>query len=133
MYVLFLKITTFLGLTLIIHPGHTSRFFETVKMKFMGPTGRGPRADEWGRGPRAEKNKYPSYDIKIHPLAINMNLFKEVQYNGSALRSAHLFIIAISSHSHIKRKQPQRIFLQYSCSVTMNNIVKNICEAKFMN
>ena len=43
MYVLFLKITRFLGLTLILHPGHTSRFFKTVKIKFMGPKGRGPR------------------------------------------------------------------------------------------
>ena len=43
MYVLFLKITRFLGLTLILHPGHTSLFFETVKIKFMGPRGRGPR------------------------------------------------------------------------------------------
>ena len=34
------------------------------------------------------------------------------------------FIIEINSHSHIKRKQPQIIFLQYNCSVTMINIVK---------
>ena len=51
-------------------------------------------------------------------------LLKEVQYNCSTHRSAHLFIIAISSHSHINRKQPQRTFLHYSCSVTMINIVK---------
>ena len=38
--------------------------------------------------------------------------------------SAHLLIIPISSHSYIKRKQPQRSFLQYSSSVTMINIVK---------
>ena len=51
-------------------------------------------------------------------------LFKEVWYNCSAHRSAHLFIIEISSHRHIKRKRPQRILLQYSYSVTMINIVK---------
>ena len=49
-HILFLKITKFLGLTLIPHPGHTSLFLETVKITFMGPR---------GRGPRAEKNKYP--------------------------------------------------------------------------
>ena len=36
----------------------------------------------------------------------------EVQYNCSAHRSVHLFIIAIRSHRHIKRKQPQITFLQ---------------------
>ena len=51
--------------------------------------------------------------------------FKEVRYNCSTHRSAHLFIIiAISSHSYIRRKQPQRTFLQYRCSLTMINIVK---------
>ena len=49
---------------------------------------------------------------------------KEVRCNCSSHRSAHLFIIAISSHSHIILKQSQRTFLQYSCSVTMINIVK---------
>ena len=36
-------------------------------------------------------------------------LFKKfsLPYNCSAHRSAHLFIIALSSQSHIKRKQPQ--------------------------
>ena len=32
---------------------------------------------------------------------------KEVQYNCSAHGSAHLFIIAISSHSHKERNEPQ--------------------------
>ena len=36
------------------------------------------------------------------------SLLKDVPYNYSAHRSAHLFIIAISSHSHVKRKQPQK-------------------------
>ena len=49
---------------------------------------------------------------------------KEVWYNCSVHRSADLFIIEIPSHSHIKRKQPQIIFLQYICSATMINIVK---------
>ena len=35
---------------------------------------------------------------------------KQVRYNCTAHRSAHLFIIAISSHSHIKWKQPRSIF-----------------------
>ena len=56
--------------------------------------------------------------------------FKEVQYNYSAHRSAHLFIIAISNHSHIKRKQPQRTFFRYSCSVTMINVVKKYLGRK---
>ena len=51
-------------------------------------------------------------------------LLKEVRYNCSAHGSAHFFIIAISSHSHKERKQPQIILLQYSCSVNMINIVR---------
>ena len=50
--------------------------------------------------------------------------FKEVWYNCSAHSSVHLFIIEISSDNHIKRKQPQWMSLQYSCSVTMINTVK---------
>ena len=68
-----------------------------------------------------------------HLRATASAVFKEVRHDCSEHRSAHLFTIAISSHSHIKRKQPQRIFLQYSCSVTMINIVKNICEGNFIN
>ena len=51
--------------------------------------------------------------------------FNEVRYNCSAHRSADLFKTATSSHSHKERKKPQRIFLQYSCSVTTIYIVKN--------
>ena len=51
---------------------------------------------------------------------------KEVQYNPSAHASAHLFIIAISHHSHKEWKQPQ-FFFQCSYSITMINITKNIC------
>ena len=57
-------------------------------------------------------------------------ILKEVRYNCSAHRSAHLFIIARSSHSHIKRKQPQRIFLKYCCSVTVINIPKKHLRRK---
>ena len=57
---------------------------------------------------------------------------KDVRYICSARRSAHLFIIAISSYSHIRRKQSQKIFIYYSCSVTPINIVKNSCERKFL-
>ena len=42
-YVVFLKMTPFLWVTLILHPGHTSLFLEAVRIKFMGPRGRGPR------------------------------------------------------------------------------------------
>ena len=63
MHVYFLKITTFLWIILILHPGCNSILLETVTIKFGGPRGRGPRADIradiWDRGPRAEKNKYP--------------------------------------------------------------------------
>ena len=45
MYAVFLKITTFLWIILILHPGHTSLFHETVTIKFIRPRaeGRGPR------------------------------------------------------------------------------------------
>ena len=63
MHVYFLKITTFLWIILILHPGCNSILLETVTIKFGGPRGRGPRADIradiWDGGPRAEKNKYP--------------------------------------------------------------------------
>ena len=65
--------------------------------------------------------------VRIHVgcyIQLSYDILKEVRYNCSAHRSAHLFIIARSSHSHIKRKQPQRIFLQYCCSVTVINIAK---------
>ena len=56
MYVLFLKITRFLGLTLILRPGHISLFLETVKVKFLGP-----RVEDQHIGPRTKKNKYPTF------------------------------------------------------------------------
>ena len=56
MYVVFLKITTFLWRILILAPGHTSLFLETVTIKFMGP---------W-----AEKNKYPFFDLQQYVLFI---------------------------------------------------------------
>ena len=46
---------------------------------------------------------------------------KEVQYNCSAHGSVHLFIIAISSHSHKERKEPQ-----FFSNVTMINIEKRL-------
>ena len=50
MYVVFLKITTFLWIILILHSGHTSLFIKTVTIKFMGARGRGPtcRAESQG-------------------------------------------------------------------------------------
>ena len=62
-HVYFLKITTFLWVILILHPGCNSLLLETVTIKFGGPRGRGTRTDTrvdiWGGGPMAEKNKYP--------------------------------------------------------------------------
>ena len=57
-------------------------------------------------------------------LIIFLQYLKELRYNCSVHRSAHLFIIATSSHSHLKRKKSQIIFLLYSCSLTIINIVK---------
>ena len=55
---------------------------------------------------------------------MRLNYAEEVQYNCSAHPSVHLFIIVISSHSHVRQKQQKRTFLQYSCSATIINIVK---------
>ena len=38
-YVVFLKITTFLWLTLKLHPGYTDFFVETARIKFIGSRG----------------------------------------------------------------------------------------------
>ena len=45
MHVYFLKISTFLWIIVILHPGHNSLLLETVTIKFGGSRGRGPRAD----------------------------------------------------------------------------------------
>ena len=66
----------------------------------------------------------PSRDILSYKCDLPSGTVKKVRYNCSADSSVHLFIIARSSHSHIKWNQPQSIFLQYSCSVTMINIIK---------
>ena len=41
---------------------------------------------------------------------VKVAILKEVQCNGCAYRSARLFIIAISSHSHKERKQHKEYF-----------------------
>ena len=46
---------------------------------------------------------------------------KEVQYSCSVHGFVHLFIIAISSHSHKERKEPQ-----FFSNVTMINIKKRL-------
>ena len=51
-WVVFLKITTFSWRILILHPGHTSLFLETVTIKFRGPRGRRPTYGAEGQGPR---------------------------------------------------------------------------------
>ena len=48
--------------------------------------------------------------------------WRGVRFGGYLLQGDST--VAISSHIHIKWKQPQKSFLQYSFSVTMSNIVK---------
>ena len=43
LYVVFLKVTTFLWIILMLHPGYASLFLETITIKFMGPRDLGPR------------------------------------------------------------------------------------------
>ena len=61
MYVYSLKITTFLWVILMLHPGRSRLFLETVTIKFERgePRGKESRAGIWGQGQRTEKNKYP--------------------------------------------------------------------------
>ena len=68
-------------------------------------------------------------DQNIHNNLRNTQL-KDVRYNCIEHRSAHLFMMARSSHSHIQRKHPQMIFLQYRCSVTMIDVVKKHLKKK---
>ena len=100
MYVLFLKITRFLGLTLILHPGHTSQFFETVKIKFMGPRAEsrymGPRAE--GRGPRKtnthEKKRYCYVELLKIPLkSYNYLNVKKSTTNRSFWKTIKLILL----------------------------------------
>ena len=57
MYVVFLKYIFVENFN--TSSSHTSLFLETATIKFGG--GLGPRAGIRGRGPRAKKNKYPSF------------------------------------------------------------------------
>ena len=62
MYVAILKITIFLWIVLLAHPGHISLLFETVKINFGGAKGlrgQGPRVDIQDWRLKAEKNKNP--------------------------------------------------------------------------
>ena len=65
----------------------------------------------------------------------NNSSFAVRRYDKIPVRTvfAHVFIIAICNHSDMKWTLRQRTFLQYSCSATMTNIVKNIYKEKFMN
>ena len=62
MHVYFSKLTTFLWIILIRHPGRSSLLLEIVIINFGGPMRQGQRADICGRGPRVEKNKSPVLD-----------------------------------------------------------------------
>ena len=59
-YVVFLKITTFLWLTLKLHSDHTDFFVETARIKFIGS--RGQRAKDQGPkyGTEGREKKYPN-------------------------------------------------------------------------
>ena len=77
--------------------------------------------------------KWLSVRLRTKWLWVRVQL-QSLRYNTLAVRIVQrVFIIVISSHSHIKRKQPQINFLRHSYSVTMINIVKSICEGKFLN
>ena len=66
MYVVFFKVTTFLWLTLILHPDHSNLFLETVRIEFMGPRVRG--AEGLHMGPRKTNTS---------PIAcVNINYYK---------------------------------------------------------
>ena len=58
-------------------------------INFMGPGGRGtegPRADIWGRGPRAEKNKYPVGKSAIAEVKLkNIYITVKKQSSGGVL------------------------------------------------
>ena len=58
-YVVFWKITTFLWITLILHPGHTS--LESARIRLWS---RGPRADIWGRGPRKTNTPFKASTLE---------------------------------------------------------------------
>ena len=90
-----------------------------------------PPLQKEGGGPYVLRKIYQIANwSKIDTMDAPSCALKKVRYNYncSAYRSAHL--IAISSHSLIKQKQPKRIFLQHSCSVTIINIVKKFLWRK---
>ena len=64
-----------MGLTLILHPGHTSLFLETAKIKFKNPRGREPTYGAKGQ----EKQMPPKlvYFLDLHegPLKMMKNVF----------------------------------------------------------
>ena len=62
---------------------------------------------------------FPPWNSTYSVIVLANCLVMDVRYNCSEHRSLHLFVIAISSHSHIRRNQPQRTFFQCSCSVTI--------------
>ena len=79
----------------------------------------------------AEVLKYPLTPAPLCLSHVNDSV-KEIWHNCSAHRSALLFIIDISSHCHVKRKQPQRIFLTKAALQPWFISLKNICHGKFM-
>ena len=60
----FLKITTFLWIILMLHLGHTSLFLETVMIKFMDPKGRGATYRSEGQGPRKTNTRFFILNVK---------------------------------------------------------------------
>ena len=74
MYVVFLKITTFLLIILIFHPGYTSLILETnCNDKIWW--NKGLNANIWGRGPRKTNTLFP---VKLMQLK---NVIKETVHS----------------------------------------------------
>ena len=62
-----------------------------------GPRGREPRADIWGRGPRAKKNKYPSRDAirKVDFLELSV---KQIVMQSSPISMGHMCGLCITKN-----------------------------------
>ena len=65
MYVVFLKITTFLWRTLILYPSHTNLYLEIVMIKFGRPRGQGSTYGAEGQGPRKTNTQKITESVKL--------------------------------------------------------------------
>ena len=57
----------------------------------MGPGAEGPRTDIWGRGPRAEKNKYPEITCKnvINEILYQITVVLKITKRLTVLKESH--------------------------------------------